>query len=303
MKHILILGSEGFIGNHLVSHFLKQGFTVSGGDLFEVPSQSNYQYYKVSRLSPELEDVFGAQLYDYCVNAAGSGNVSYSMTHPVQDFEANTLDPIRILDIIRRTNPSCKYVHLSSAAVYGNPASLPVDENFILNPLSAYGWHKLMSEHICKEYQSLYGINTAILRPFSIYGNGLKKQLLWDICNKFQQADQIRLFGTGKESRDFLHVKDLAGLIGAIINSSDFTGNIYNAASGVETTIRDIALLFEKYFGTNKKINFTGEVRKGDPLNWRADISKAKELGFTPSINLEQGIQQYIEWFRQLNPR
>ena len=302
MKQILILGSEGFIGNHLVNHFAKKGFAVSGCDLFEAPSQSNYQYYKVSRLSPELEDVFGIRLYDYCVNAAGSGNVSYSMTHPVQDFEANTLDPIRVLDIIRRTNPSCKYVHLSSAAVYGNPASLPVDENFKLNPLSAYGWHKLMSEHICKEYQSLYGISTAILRPFSIYGNGLKKQLLWDICNKFQQADQIQLFGTGNESRDFLHVKDLAGLIETIINSSDFTGNIYNAASGVETTIRDIALLFEKYFGTNKKINFTGEVRKGDPLNWRADISKAKELGFSPSINLEQGIQQYIEWFRQLNP-
>ena len=302
MKHILILGSEGFIGNHLVNHFAKKGFAVSGCDLFEAPSQNNYQYYKVSRLSPELEDVFGIQLYDYCVNAAGSGNVSYSMTHPVQDFEANTLDPIRVLDIIRRTNPSCKYVHLSSAAVYGNPASLPVDENFKLNPLSAYGWHKLMSEHICKEYQSLYGIKTAILRPFSIYGNGLKKQLLWDICNKFQQADQIDLFGTGNESRDFLHVKDLAGLIETIINSSDFTGNIYNAASGIETTIRDIALLFEKYFGTNKKINFTGEVRKGDPLNWRADTSKARELGFSPSINLEQGIQQYIEWFRQLNP-
>lgn len=296
---LLILGSEGFIGQYCVQHFMSKDFEIVGCDLYEVPARLQYRYHKVSRLSPEWEEVFSMTTFDYCINAAGSGNVSYSMTHPVLDFEANTLDVIRILEAIRKNNNHCKYIHLSSAAVYGNPPSLPVREDFTLKPLSAYGWHKLMSEQICKEYQTVFNVKTAILRPFSVYGNGLKKQLLWDICKKIHDSERIELFGTGMESRDFIHVQDLIRLIELVILKSEFKADIYNAATGVETSIRNVADLFEKYIGTGKEIIFNGEVRKGDPLNWRANTDRIKQLGFEPTESLEQGIQDYIKWYQK----
>jgi len=298
---LLILGSEGFIGHHLVQHFLDLQYGVHGCDLFETAQHSGYTYTKVSRLSPEWEEIFAKQNFDFCINAAGSGNVPYSMTHPLSDFESNTLDTMRVLDAIRRLNKNCRYLHISSAAVYGNPEKLPIHENDKKNPLSPYGWNKLMAEQVCREYHIVYGIATAVIRPFSVYGKGLRKQLLWDICSKLDKSDAIQLFGTGNESRDFIHVKDLITLAQNIIEKAAFAGDTFNAASGEETTIQTVAGIFETYYEGKKKIQFSGEVRKGDPLNWRADISGIKALGFRPSVPLREGIGNYISWFQSEN--
>jgi UDP-glucose 4-epimerase len=297
---ILIIGSEGFIGTHLVKWYRYLGATLVGCDLYEASKQADYVYLKVSRLSPEWEDVFSGQQFDVCINASGSGNVPYSMQHPLVDFEANTLDPIRILDGIRKYNNSCKYLHISSAAVYGNPEKLPIHENDSTHPLSPYGWHKRMSELICAEYCTIYSLRTAIIRPFSVYGEGLQKQLLWDICQRLKNNDSIQLFGTGSESRDFIHCKDLVRLMDTIIQKANFKGEVYNAASGIETSIKSVAQLFEQHYKGNKKISFSGEVRKGDPLNWRADISQISVLGFAPTVSLEEGIVKYIQWFESI---
>jgi UDP-glucose 4-epimerase len=301
LRKILILGSEGFIGSNLVRFFSLNGCQVYGCDLYETPSKADYHYFKVSRLSPEWENVFSNQQYDYCINAAGSGSVPYSMSHPFVDFEANTLDTIRILDSIRRLNTGCRYLHISSAAVYGNPMQLPITEDFITRPLSPYGWHKLMSEQICAEYHVVYGIGTAIVRPFSVYGYGLRKQLLWDICNRLLTADNIQLFGTGKESRDFIHIDDLVRLIACIIENATFQGDIFNAASGIESTIKEVAIIIEQSYEGSKVIGFSGEVRVGDPLNWRADVAKVLSMGFTCTTNLADGIKDYINWFKRIN--
>jgi dTDP-glucose 4,6-dehydratase/UDP-glucose 4-epimerase len=296
---ILVLGSHGFIGSHLVASFISKGYTVSGCDLVE-DRAVGYAYQKLSILSPDFDTLFSSNQFDVCVNASGSGNVSYSLNHPISDFEANTLSVAKVLDTIRKYRPSCKYIHISSAAVYGNPKGLPIKESDTLAPLSPYGYHKLMSEQLCKEYYHLYNLPVTIIRPFSVYGNGLKKQLLWDICTKLKNADTISLYGTGNESRDFIHINEVIALINIIINKASFTGDIYNAATGKETSIRQIAEIFEKYFGSDKKINFSSEVKEGDPINWRAAIANAETLGFTPMANIEASIVEYIRWFTNL---
>jgi UDP-glucose 4-epimerase len=297
LSNIIVLGSEGFIGNHIVKYFIAKGYNVSGCDLFEAPLHANYQYFKVSRLSPEWEEIFSGNQYDFCLNAAGSGNVPYSMTHPFIDFEANTLDTIRVLESIRRFGKTCKYLHISSAAVYGNPEKLPLSENSTCKPLSPYGWHKLMAEQVCNEYHNIYNVPVTLVRPFSVYGEGLKKQLMWDVCNKLRQSDNIQLFGSGYESRDFIHIDDLMLLLYCLVRNSSFQYEIYNAASGTESTIRSIAEIFEYHYQHKKKISFSGETRAGDPINWRADVQKAAGLGFQPAIDLKKGIGRYIEWF------
>jgi UDP-glucose 4-epimerase len=297
---ILILGSEGFIGGHCVDHFLATGYTVYGVDLYEQPSRK-YHYTKIGRLSPEFEELFASKTFDAAINAAGSGNVPYSMTHPVADFEANCLDTIRLLDAIRRNQPACKYIHLSSAAVYGNPERLPVHEEDRLSPMSPYGSHKLLSEHLCREYHLLYQLSTSVVRPFSVYGPGLKKQLFWDPYQKTLNASgRIELFGTGKESRDYIYVKDLVRGLEAILKEGRLQGEIYNLASGMETSIEQAVIHFFNAMQIKPDYYFNGIVREGDPLNWRADVSKMEALGFSCKYDLQQGMERLSTWIGSL---
>lgn len=298
---ILILGSEGFIGRNCVEYFKKAGHTVSGADLFEQPSVE-YNYFKVSRLSHEFEEIFSNVFFDIVINSAGSGNVPYSMTHPLIDFEANCLDTIQILENIRKHSPMSKYIHLSSAAVYGNPIKLPVAENQVLNPLSPYGYHKIIAEYLCSEYTKLYNLSTAIVRPFSIYGPGLKKQIFWDLYKKtLLNPNAISLHGTGKESRDYLYITDLVMALEYVILHGKMNGEIYNAASGKETTIQDAVKIYFKTLNLQPNIEFDGIVRKGDPINWCADIKNLKNLGFEATTSLEEGLTEIAKWIKEFN--
>jgi UDP-glucose 4-epimerase len=297
---ILVLGSEGFIGSHFRDFFLQNKIDIVGLDLFEQPSKP-YKYIKVSRLSPEFEEAFQQYSFDVAINAAGSGNVGYSMSHPLSDFEANCLDVIRVLDILRKFQPECRYIHLSSAAVYGNPAHLPVREEHPLQPLSPYGWHKLVSEQLCREYTSIFHLRTAIIRPFSVYGPGLKKQLFWDIHQKLLAATgKIELSGTGNESRDFIYIGDMVKAVDLIIRKGALQGECYNIASGAECTIEKAVKTFIEATGIQAGCFFNGKVREGDPLNWRADISKLTLLGFKPDVELQQGLKLVANWMQTL---
>ncbi len=301
MKSILILGSEGFIGNQLTKYFLEKGYAIAGCDLFESPRETGGNYFQISRLYPEWEEIFSKHKFDYCINAAGNGNPNYSMTQPLFDFESNTLDTVRLLDIIRNQNSACKYLHISSAAVYGNPVILPVKEDSKLQPLSPYGWHKLMSEQVCNEYSNIFQIQTAVVRPFSVYGPGLKKQLFWDVYQKILvNKEHIELWGTGNESRDFIYIEDLAHAIETVMGSISAEFQIFNVASGIETTIQEAINIFIQTLGSKTTVEFNQRTREGDPINWRADISAIKKLGFEPKLSLKEGLEQVGKWFLSL---
>ena len=299
MMNILIIGSEGFIGKHCVNHFIAKGCNVYGCDLLDVYN-TNYKYYKISRISFDFEDIMHKNKYDLCINAAGNGSVPISVEYPLLDFEANTIDTFHILEGLRKYNSDCKFLFISSAAVYGNPIELPIREDSDISPISPYGWHKYYSELICKEYSSLYNVRSCGIRPFSVYGPGLKKQLLWDLHQKFSINDNvIELFGTGTETRDFIYIDDLIQIIDHIFYKGEFNGECYNVADGIETSISEVARIFKNILNWEGEIRFTGSVRSGDPLNWRADISKIKKLEYSSEHTLVQGIKKYVEWISE----
>jgi UDP-glucose 4-epimerase len=295
---ILIIGSEGFIGSNCVKYFIHKGYTIWGVDLFNQSTQF-YNYRKISRLSDDLEEIIKNNQFDVLINASGSANVNYSMTHPIIDFEANCLDVIIVLEGIRKYQNNCKYVHISSAAVYGNPIELPIQEEAQTKPLSPYGWHKLISENLCNEYNSVHGIQTVIVRPFSVYGPGLRKQLFWDLFQKIKSSKGvIELWGTGNESRDFIYIDDLVRAIDIIIDKAKMRGEVYNLASGIETSIASVIKLFVESYDPSIQYKFNGHVREGDPINWRADISKITSLGFSPENTLTYGMIKVTDWLK-----
>jgi len=296
--NILILGSEGFIGRHCVSYYQQKGWEVYGCDLVDYAS-GDYNYVKISRLNPDFDGMFSLARYDVCLNAAGNGSVPISIDHPLTDFEANCGDVIGVLELIRKLDYPCKYLHFSSAAVYGNPMELPIAENHPLTPLSPYGWHKQISELLCREYYHLYNIPVAILRPFSIYGPGLRKQLFWDIYKKLlADPHELTLWGTGEESRDFIYIDDVLEAVDIVLNKSPMQANVYNVASGIETTIGKAAQVFVANFNNTTKISFNNKVRAGDPVNWKADITAISQLGFKHKVSIPDGIFNYVQWLK-----
>ncbi|HOK51404.1 MAG TPA: NAD-dependent epimerase/dehydratase family protein [Bacteroidales bacterium] len=293
---ILIIGSEGFIGSNAFRYFSHAGYEVYSADLVIK------QMEKYTTINPDLSDfskLFHQQAYDVCLNASGAANVQISFSHTLVDYTLNTTNVYMILDAIRKYNPNCKYINISSAAVYGNPQYLPIDENHPIKPLSPYGWHKYYSELICKEFYEMFNIPTISIRVFSAYGPGLRKQLFWDLYQKALNSNVIKLFGTGNETRDFIYIDDLLFAIERIIKTADFQGQVINVASGQETSIKNAVTTFLYLFGFKGKYIFTGQEKVGDPVRWQANIGKLKNLGFNIHISLEEGLKKYIEWIRE----
>ena len=234
-----------------------------------------------------------------CVHCAGRASVPDSMADPAADFHDNAVVTFQLLETLRTTAPDCRFLLLSSAAVYGEPTGLPVMEAATVSPLSAYGFHKLHCEHTCWEYSRLFGLQTTAVRIFSAYGPGLRRQVIWDICQKALTSSVVRLQGTGRESRDFIHVQDIARALALIATAPKTDGfNAYNLASGAETLIGDLARLTLKYLGQDLRVEFDGVNPPGNPLRWQADVGRLRELGFRPQIDLAQGVAGYAQWAR-----
>ncbi|MCC7232740.1 MAG: NAD-dependent epimerase/dehydratase family protein [Bacteroidia bacterium] len=296
---IAVIGSRGFIGTHLCEYFSQRNHELLCCD-FSTPGKHSSDFL-VDKINPVYDTLFQNRTPDICIYAGGNGSVPYSMVHPDIDFRLNTLFLERVLESIRKFSTSTHFLHISSAAVYGNPQKLPVHENDKILPLSPYGWNKYLSEEICREYTTLFGIHTLNIRAFSVYGDGLRKQLFWDLSRKLRASDHAELFGTGEETRDFIHISDLVKAIECVIHGIPFDGRVINTGSGTETTIAEASRIFCSAYMPDATITFTGTIKPGDPLHWKADISRLLDSGFVPSVTLRDGLTRYAEWSRKEN--
>lgn len=293
---ILIIGSEGFIGRNCKKYFLERNHLVYGCDVI---NQSAPNYFFVNPENPNYDPILNQIKPDVCINASGSADVGFSLKYPKKDFELNVKNVELLLEAVRKNSPNCKFLNFSSAAVYGDPKSLPVKETAPTNPLSFYGRHKLQSELLLKEYHDKHKLLTCSMRVFSAYGAGLRKQLFWDIYQKTLLKKKVVLYGTGSESRDFIFIDDLLMAIYLIIQKGKFSGESINVSSGIETKIKDAANIFLSCLGNDFMLEFSGEEKEGDPKNWRADISQLISSGFNPSVTLEEGLKKYAQWLKE----
>ncbi|MDN3655871.1 SDR family oxidoreductase [Ferruginibacter paludis] len=295
---ILIIGSKGFIGSHAYHHFSNLNKDETWGCDVVVDYIDDH-YILLDSTNSDFNDLFEQERFDVCINCSGAASVPDSLVHPLRDFTLNVFTAGKILEAIRRYAPLCKYIHLSSAAVYGNPSVLPVNVLSTPQPLSPYGWHKLYSEQLCREYHDFFGVQTLCLRIFSAYGPGLKKQLFWDLYQKSRLTGTVKIYGTGNESRDFIHVEDLVQVFELAIQHGGFNGEAVNVGNGEEVFLKDIAAL---YLGLlNSDYAFSGEIKKGDPLNWCADISAIRNWGYENKITLSEGLKGYIAWIKEFD--
>ena len=284
--NILIIGQNGFIGSHIAAYFNSN----EACKLYAID-------WSAGCLS-QIEAISSNVNINVVINATGSADVAKSVKFPAVDFEANVMFHFKLMDIFKHSQ--CRYIYFSSAAVYGNPQKMPIAETDAINPVSPYGWHKYYGELMCKEFASLYTIQTASLRLFSVFGPGQKKMLFYDLYNKCNMASpSVELQGSGNDSRDFIYVKDVVLAVEKIITAAPMHGECYNIGSGIEIQIKDAAAEFVSLAAPDKKINFNGHSIPGYPSNWKADMSLMQELGFKAQTGFGPGLNETIQWLKE----
>ena len=296
MSRVLITGASGFIGNRAGVEFLKHGYEVIGWDRTE--SSKDFPIVVVDMAD---ENTVLRQLNsfnpDIIIHCAGAADVGKSVKDPTMDYHGNVTITHNLLFALHKAGmEKTRVVFLSSAGVYGNPISLPITEDMPLNPLSPYAVHKVMCEDLFKYFSKNYGMNVKVARIFSAYGVGLKKQIFWDMHKKAVATGRLDMFGTGNESRDYIHVDDVVRSL-YLLATANSDQVVFNVANGEEITIREATELFAEAFGVLRdNIAFNGVVREGDPLNWRADISRIQELGYQKTVDMRTGLEEYVKW-------
>jgi len=302
VKKVLITGAFGFLGQNTSLKFKHNGYDVYGcghglWDNHEY-KQWGIDHWITGDISIDLLKRFNIKP-DVIVHCAGSGSVGLSLDNPALDFEKTVVATLAVLEFIRIYSPETKLIYPSSAAVYGEHIDAKIGVYEPLNPASPYGLHKKIAEELCSSYHHFFQVNCAIIRFFSIYGPGLKKQLLWDACNKIAFGqDKVVFWGTGNETRDWIYISDATELI-YLNATSAIQFLILNGGSGKRYTIKQTLLKLLTSLGrANAQVTFNNAVRSGDPRFYYADITEAQLLKWTPKLSLQQGLENYTEWYR-----
>lgn len=296
MKKALITGSSGFIGNKIALHLLGCGYEVIGWDVSE--SRSEFMTESIDMEDSELvRDRLGKVRPDVVIHCAGSADVGKSFIDPVSDYRSNvTVTHNLLFGMHDQGMTDVRVIFISSAAVYGEINGLPIREDMLSNPISPYALHKSICENMCGYFISNYGFDIKIARVFSAYGAGLKKQIFWDMYWKWRNTGALEMYGTGSESRDYIHVDDVVRALFLLITHNT-EECIFNVANGNEITIRSAVNEFAKAAQISQdKISFDGTVKEGNPRNWVADIRKISRLGYKRSVPFEKGVEDYVRW-------
>jgi UDP-glucose 4-epimerase len=299
---ILVTGGSGFLGRAIAQKYKILGYRVVGigHSHWRTEQALLFGYDTWLEASVSLSSLMElGEEFDLVVHCAGNSSVSNSLTNPLQDFYLGVLSTVELLEYLKVKGSKAKLVFPSSAAVYGACADTPIKEYDELNPISPYGYHKMIIETLLEMNSRLYGISVVIIRFFSIYGPGLRKQLLWDATTKLLSTDKEAVFwGTGEETRDWIYIDDAVDLI-AKISSSSKSLLIVNGAGGLRVTVKSILAMLRQAVGVDYEIAFNGNVREGDPYYYHADISKLRELGIAPKVSLSEGISRYADWYKK----
>ncbi len=309
-QQILVTGGAGFIGSHIVDRLMRDGAYVRVLDDLSEGSLSNIAQWKDD---PKFEMVQGDIRDESAVKEsltdveivfhhAALISVPLSVTHPLNTINVNVDGTTCILDGSRRADVT-KVVFASSAAVYGNPASTPIAENALTDPISPYAASKLMGEQVASSFYRTYGIDTTSLRYFNVYGprqkGGPYAGVITAFINMVLAAKPVLIQGDGGQTRDFVYVDDVVrfNLLAALSPKS--RGQVYNVGGGSQVSIGQLADAIIG-LGDSKCAKEYGDPRVGDVRDSFADITKAnRDIGYSPKVSLEDGVRQTFEWFRK----
>ncbi|MBN1521472.1 MAG: GDP-mannose 4,6-dehydratase [Candidatus Aureabacteria bacterium] len=310
---VLVTGGAGFIGSHLCVSLLKQGHRVVVIDNFN-------DFYPVvikrdnARILKEFENcvihekditnekdvmgIFSRELPECVYHLAACAGVRPSLKQPFLYEKVNVVGTMNILEASRKYGVK-KFIFGSSSSVYGEREKVPFREDDLLNNIvSPYAATKAAGEHFCRCYHSLYGLNTIVLRFFTVYGPRQRPEMaVCKFARMIDSGEKITVYGDGTSSRDYTFIDDIVqGLLGCL--DADLKFDIINLGEATTIYLSDLVRIIEKHMGMQAKIEY-GECQKGDVSRTFADITKARNLiGYDPQVNIEEGVKKFVSWYK-----
>ena len=307
MTKVLITGGAGFIGSFLAHKLVNLGRDVTIVDDLSMGRKENIDdidvtFYQHNVCDHQfMHELLAKGEFDYIYYLAAVSSVADSVERPLETHEVNQESVVNTLEYIRKKKlPIKKFLFTSSAAVYGNSPDFPKREDSHVQPLTPYAIDKYASERFTIDYGNLYGLPTAAVRFFNVYGprqnpDSPYSGVLSIITKCMKESRPFTLYGDGSQTRDFVYVDDVVNALIAISKQSG-KPRVYNVANGGETPLINVIHTYEKISGKKISINYE-EVRNGDINKSKADISRLKEIGFQPQWSLEDGLKNYWDYY------
>jgi nucleoside-diphosphate-sugar epimerase len=304
-----VTGGGGFIGSHIVEELLRRNETVKVIDNFSTGRRENIKDFAGEVEVLELDVASTPNLathlrgVDYVIHQAAIPSVPKSIIQPVPSHHANVTGTFNVL-LASRDARVKRVVYASSSSLYGDSLTLPKHEGMMPNPLSPYGAQKLFGEMYCQVFTRTYGLETAALRYFNVFGprqdpSSQYSGVLSLFITAVLQGRQPTIFGDGLQSRDFTYVKNVVEANLLACTAEGIAGEAFNVACGDRITVNTTLQLINKITGTDINPIYT-DPRPGDIKHSQADIHKAQvRLGYNPHVNFEEGLRRTIDWYRE----
>ena len=305
---LLITGGLGFIGSHLVDSLSKKSYKIKilTKTLSKKNNIKNSPHVQIEKIDLTNFKRLGQSIEkfkpDIIIHLAGNTSHSKSFQEPLEDIESNAKTTLFMLEKIRELELPCKFVLGSTFIVVGKPEKLPVTENTPCNPTTIYGTNRLASEHYCKIYHDVYGINTLIFRITNSFGPReqviSKKNAVNFLIHEAFKGNELTIFKKGKFFRDLIYISDVISGIKTIMTKGK-SGDLYWISSGKKTWFYQLGELLEQLTETKVKFVKTPKyTKKVDVGNFVVSNSKLKSLGWKPKVNLNEGIEKTLEYFK-----
>ena len=308
-KKALVTGGAGFIGSHIVEELLKLGVDVISVDDYSSGKKANLHAFQTRSNfkeahcdvtdMPRLRECFeGVDIVFH--NAASKKNIC--LKDPRRDLEVNAKGTFNILELSREFGVK-KVVHASTGSVYGEAIYYPQDEKHPLSPTSFYGVSKLAGEKYAMVISKMYGLDVTILRYFHVYGPRQDYSEFGGVVSIFFRqvlnGGPIHIFGDGTQQRSFTYVKDVVRINLLAACSDKMAGEVYNCASGIRITIRELAEKVKVMLNRPKVQIDYGDWTPGDIKVFIVDNSKLRSLGFDFEVDFDTGLQETVVWMKK----
>jgi UDP-glucose 4-epimerase len=300
---VLVTGGLGFIGSHVVDRLVREGIETVIVDNLSGASGSFYRnpsalLYPLDIRDETLDEVFSREKPNAVIHLAAQIDVRESQRNPLFDANVNIVGTLNVLRMCEAHQVE-KIVYASSAAVYGNPEYLSIDEKHPLNPESCYGVSKSVPESYIRMFASMHGLKYTILRLANVYGPRQNSHgeagVVSIFLDRMKQGKEPVIYGDGEQTRDFVYVEDVAQAFVEAARTDDRVDNqIINISCGVATSINTMVEMIGDITGRESQVSYE-QARPGDILHSYLNNRKAQELmSWSPSHNLHQGLEKTI---------